>query len=112
MKNVPVQKLVAGVLVAATFAIAAPVAVPRAEAVPVSVYADLPRMIERAAVTALQHAALIAARTAIQSVTRSTVNWIRSGFHGSPGFETNLGVNLQRLEDGVAMDFQIGRAHV
>ena len=103
------EKIVAGTLIAVIVAISAPISVPRAEAVgvgvPTAAIADLPRVLERAAVLALQHAALAAAKAAIQSVARSTVNWIRSGFHGSPGFETNLGVNLQALEDGVAMDF-------
>ncbi len=104
------EKIVAGTLIAIIVAIGAPISVPRAEAaapvgVPTAAIADLPRVLERAAVLALQHAALAAAKAAIQSVARSTVNWIRSGFHGSPGFETNLGVNLQALEDGVVNDF-------
>lgn len=45
------------------------------------------------------------AKTAIQSLTRSTVNWINSGFDGSPAFITDLNQNLQSLSDAVADDF-------
>ncbi|MDB5237053.1 MAG: hypothetical protein JWL88_155 [Parcubacteria group bacterium] len=45
------------------------------------------------------------AKTAIQSMTKSMVNWINSGFNGSPAFVTNLDQSLQNLSDGVANDF-------
>ena len=86
----------------------APIAVPRAAAcTPATpcIALDAPRVIERAVVVALQHAALVAARTAIQSMTQSIVTWINSGFDGSPAFATNLGVNIRQLQDGVANDF-------
>lgn len=45
------------------------------------------------------------ARTALQSITRSTVNWINSGFDGSPAYVTDLNENLLRVGDRVADDF-------
>ncbi|MDB4991936.1 MAG: hypothetical protein JWL75_181 [Parcubacteria group bacterium] len=45
------------------------------------------------------------AKVTIQSLTRSTVNWINSGFSGSPAFVTDLRANLQNLGDAVADDF-------
>ncbi|HYE22928.1 MAG TPA: hypothetical protein VEA92_00555 [Candidatus Paceibacterota bacterium] len=45
------------------------------------------------------------ARSALQSVTKSTVNWINSGFDGSPAYVTDLNRNLLRVGDRVADDF-------
>lgn len=45
------------------------------------------------------------AKMAIQSITRSTVNWINSGFQGSPAFITDLQANLNVLSDTVANNF-------
>jgi len=45
------------------------------------------------------------AKTAIQSMTRSIVTWINSGFEGSPAFVTDLNRNLRGLADTVAMEF-------
>jgi len=45
------------------------------------------------------------AKTAIQSMTRSIVTWINSGFEGSPAFVTDLNRNLRQLSDTVAMEF-------
>lgn len=45
------------------------------------------------------------AKTTIQSITRSTVNWINSGFQGSPAFITDLQTNLNVLSDTVANNF-------
>ncbi len=53
----------------------------------------------------LKPLALALGRAAIQSITQSTVNWINSGFDGSPAFATDLRTNLRRLGDGVARDF-------
>lgn len=47
----------------------------------------------------------MAARTAIQSVMRSVINWANSGFEGSPAFITNLRQNLSGLGDAVADAF-------
>lgn len=41
----------------------------------------------------------------IQSLTRSMVNWINSGFQGSPAFVSDLRENLLYLGDAVANDF-------
>jgi hypothetical protein len=46
-----------------------------------------------------------AAKVAAQSITRSTVNWINSGFNGSPAFVSDLNQNLKFLGDAVAEDF-------
>lgn len=48
------------------------------------------------------------AKTAVQSLTQSIVNWINSGFEGSPGFITDLEENLGSLADAVAEDFLDG----
>jgi hypothetical protein len=45
------------------------------------------------------------AKTAIQSLTKSMVNWINSGFNGSPAFVTDLKDNLGNLQDAIADDF-------
>lgn len=45
------------------------------------------------------------AKVAIQTMTKSIVNWINSGFEGSPAFETDLKKSLLRLGDGVAQGF-------
>lgn len=45
------------------------------------------------------------AKTVIQSLTRSIVNWINSGFQGSPAFEADLNASLRSLGDAVANDF-------
>lgn len=45
------------------------------------------------------------AKTTVQSITRSTVNWINSGFNGSPAFVSDLNENLSYLGDAVAEDF-------
>jgi hypothetical protein len=45
------------------------------------------------------------AKVAIQAITKSMVNWINSGFNGSPAFVTNLDQNLLSVSDGVANSF-------
>lgn len=45
------------------------------------------------------------ANVALQSITKSVVNWINSGFNGSPAFVQDLSRNLQGVADGVAADF-------
>jgi|CXWL01.1.fsa_nt_gi hypothetical protein len=45
------------------------------------------------------------AKTAVQSITRSLVNWINSGFSGSPAFATDLNRSLRNLGDAVVEDF-------
>lgn len=45
------------------------------------------------------------ANLAIESVTKSLVNWINSGFQGSPAFITDLNRNLRGLGDTVAKQF-------
>lgn len=45
------------------------------------------------------------AKVAIDSITRSTVNWINSGFNGSPAFVSDLKENLTYLGDAIAEDF-------
>lgn len=54
---------------------------------------------------ALNGLAWTVAKTAVQSITRSTVNWINSGFNGSPAFVSDLNQNLSNLSDTVANDF-------
>lgn len=41
----------------------------------------------------------------IPSMTRSTVNWINSGFNGSPAFVTDLRANLLAVSDATANQF-------
>lgn len=45
------------------------------------------------------------AKLAIQTMTKSIVNWINGGFEGSPAFETDLSNSLRQLGDGVAQQF-------
>jgi hypothetical protein len=45
------------------------------------------------------------ANVAIQSMTKSLVTWINSGFQGSPAFVTDLEQNLRGVEDAVARRF-------
>jgi hypothetical protein len=45
------------------------------------------------------------AKAAVNSITRSMVNWINSGFKGSPAFVTDLNKNLQQVGDAIADDF-------
>ncbi len=54
---------------------------------------------------ALNGLAWTVAKLTIQSLTRSTVNWINSGFSGSPSFVSDLRSNLQYLGDAIADDF-------
>ncbi len=49
--------------------------------------------------------AYLAAQTAIHSIVRSTINWINSGFEGSPAFATDLKQNLRRVADSKAQGF-------
>jgi hypothetical protein len=44
-------------------------------------------------------------KMAIQSMTKSLVNWINSGFKGSPAFVTDLEGHLQQVGDAVARPF-------
>lgn len=44
-------------------------------------------------------------QSAIQSLTRSTVNWINSGFQGSPAYATDLQGTLQDAADQTANQF-------
>lgn len=96
------KKSLVVILAIAIIAPLAPIAVPRAHAqLAVGEVWSVPKVLD----DVLKHAAFIAARTALQSMTRSIVNWINTGFQGSPAFATNLGVNLQQLADGTALDF-------
>ena len=45
------------------------------------------------------------ANLAIESMTKSLVNWINSGFEGSPAFVTDLNQNLRGVGDAVAAQF-------
>lgn len=45
------------------------------------------------------------ANLAIESITKSTVNWINSGFQGSPAFVTDLEQNIQGVSDTIAARF-------
>ena len=65
---------------------------------PVVVIGDLPS-IQKQVVDAI---AWTVAKTAVQSLTQSIVNWINSGFEGSPAFVTDLENNLGNLSDAVA----------
>lgn len=63
---------------------------------------------------ALDTLAWTVAKVAVQSITRSTVNWINSGFNGSPAFVSDLNANLSVLSDTVANNFfqQLNKATV
>ena len=63
---------------------------------------------------ALNGLAWTVAKVAVQSITRSVVNWINSGFQGSPAFATDLQSNLQNVGDSVVNSFlaQVNRSVV
>lgn len=54
---------------------------------------------------ALDPLAWMVAKIAIQSMTKSMVNWINSGFHGSPAFVGDLENHLQIVGDAAAYGF-------
>lgn len=62
----------------------------------------------------LDNLAWTVGKVAVQSITRSTVNWVNSGFNGSPAFVTDLQQNLNVLSDTVANNFfqQLNQATV
>lgn len=103
MISTTMKKGVVVLLAIAVMSPLAPVAVPRAHAYGIVNFTigDAQRILTEV----LERAAIIAAQQAIQSMTRSIVTWIQSGFEGSPAFATNLGVNMRQLADGVALDF-------
>lgn len=45
------------------------------------------------------------ANTVLESMSRSVVNWINSGFEGSPAFVQDLNQNLRGVADAVAAEF-------
>lgn len=47
----------------------------------------------------------LASQAVLQSIVKSTVNWINSGFQGSPAFVTNLDATLQSVGDTYATGF-------
>lgn len=53
----------------------------------------------------MQRIAVLAAKAAVNAMTQSIVQWINSGFEGSPAFVTNLNNNLRQLGDGVTQTF-------
>lgn len=54
---------------------------------------------------ALDNIGWTVSKIAMQSVIKSTVNWINSGFQGSPAFVTDLSQNLQQVGDAAANQF-------
>lgn len=70
----------------------------------VAVVGDVPSEIQRI----LDGVGWMAAKTVVNSLTQSIVNWINSGFQGSPAFATDLNRNLGNLADGIAEDFLQG----
>ncbi len=53
----------------------------------------------------LDTAVTLAAKATMAAIQRSTLNWINSGFQGSPAFVTNIRENLLRVGDAVAANF-------
>lgn len=53
----------------------------------------------------LDPAAWAASQAALQSTTQSMVNWVSSGFNGSPGFVTDLNESLLGVGDASAENF-------
>lgn len=45
------------------------------------------------------------AKVAVQSITKSVVNWINSGYNGSPAFSQNLNRDLRQAGDAIAGAF-------
>lgn len=62
-------------------------------------------IVDRAKEDLLDGLAWTVAKVAVQSVTRSIVTWINSGYQGSPAFSQNLTRDLRQLGDAVASGF-------
>ncbi len=73
----------------------------------VSVVSDTsgPSMWQLAKESGLDGAAKAAARMIIQQMVADTINWINSGFQGSPAFVQNLDRYLLSIADQAAVDF-------
>lgn len=112
-----VKKVLAGGLIALSILISyAPVSA-QAVPVPLPVVETNPALIGAELATAastgtqatimqvLNGLAWAVAKAAIRSMTQSVVNWINSGFEGSPAFATDLRQTMLRLGDGVAAGF-------
>ena len=114
------QKTIVIVLMAAVLAPVLPIATPRVEAVVGTVnvnsitdpgwvgfasYISGVKGAELTWETVLKGLGWAVAKTAINSMTRSIVNWINSGFEGSPAFVQDLENNMRQLADGVAQAF-------
>lgn len=60
---------------------------------------------ERTKEDLLDGLAWMVAKVAVQSMTRSIVNWINSGYEGSPAFSQNLNRDLRQVSDAIAGAF-------
>lgn len=92
---------------ATTAAVSTALAVPVSEAV-LQTHASANTAIEceeSVVMNILNGIAWAAAKAVVQAITQSLVQWINSGFEGSPAFETNLKAGLLRVADGVVTDF-------
>jgi len=105
MKHI-LKKGVVGLICALIFGagLYAPATAPRAYAFPVTIVGDFPSTLKWVG----DAVAWTAAKAVVQSLTQSVVNWINSGFEGSPAFVTDLEENLTSLGDAVAEDFLRG----
>lgn len=64
-----------------------------------------PSVFQQIKESSLDGAAKAAARMIIQQMVSDTINWINSGFQGSPAFVENLDRYLLGIADQVAVDF-------
>lgn len=100
------KKAVTGVMaltiaLTATYAPITPYSVPRAHAY----WGILDTNITDVISFVLDGLAWAVAKAAVNAMTESVVNWINSGFEGSPAFATNLNRNLRQLGDATAARF-------
>src|SRR5262245_61869411 len=83
---------------------------------PAHAFVDIPNLIQNTISAVENHAETVKeyildplvtllARTILQSLMRSVINWANNGFEGSPAFVTDLKNNLRNLGDYVAGAF-------
>lgn len=93
--------IVCGIMVVAVAY--APMTAPRAHAIPVFDVANfVTNTIQTTIVETLNGIAWAVAKTAIQSMTKSIVNWINSGYQGEPAFSQNMQRDLRQVSDAAA----------
>jgi len=107
--NAPITLLLGAVLLVSSFAAVPQTAHAADYDSPLQVFNSLVTSVSTAADKTLNYVlnglAWDVANLAIESMTKSTVNWINSGFQGSPAFVTDLRQNMRGVADTIAGRF-------